>query len=89
VPPVTETASPDSAAAESDPILGDLRDRYIETHGNGSLEVHTLKGIRRHFGHLTRILGQGFPIRELRLADLQAMSTSGPRPRGDVVLCFR
>src|SRR5262249_53983382 len=47
-----------------------LRDRYIQTHG-ASLEHHTMRGIRRHFRHLCRLLGEGFPIRKLSLADLQ------------------
>jgi integrase len=68
-PPPPESAS--AAPKPSEPTLGDLRDRYLETHGNGSLEVHTLKGIRRHFGHLTRLLGAGFKIHALKMADLQ------------------
>jgi integrase len=52
------------------PTLGSLRDRYLTTHEN-SLEHHTLRGIRRHFRHLARLLGEGFRIRELSLADLQ------------------
>ena len=35
------------------PTLTTLRDRYLETH-QGSLEHHTLRGIRRHFRHLVR-----------------------------------
>jgi integrase len=51
--------------------LVDLRDRYLETHGNGTLETQTLRGINRHFRHLGRLLGERFPIRDLTLADLQ------------------
>jgi hypothetical protein len=32
--------------------LADLRDRYLDTHANGTLEVHTLRGLRRHFKQL-------------------------------------
>ena len=65
-----------------EPTLADLRDRYLETHGNGTLEPHTLRGIRRHFRHLGRLLGEGFPIRKLSLADLQGyVDKRGPRPR--------
>src|SRR5258707_1060847 len=38
--------------------LGSLRDRYLDTHGNGTLEVRTLDGIRLHFKHLTTALGE-------------------------------
>ena len=80
--PVTETPSPDSNPAEPAPTLGDLRDRYLETHGNGSLEVHTLKGLRRHFGHLARLFGDDFPIRGLTLADLQGYVDRRAKARG-------
>ena len=63
--------APASAPAGPEPTLSQLRDRYLATHGEGTLEVHTIKGIRRHFGHLTRHLGEGFKIRELTLADMQ------------------
>ena len=62
--------------------LGDLRDRYLETHGNGSLEIHTLKGIRRHFGHLCRALGDGFEIRGLKLADMQGYVDKRAKAKG-------
>jgi hypothetical protein len=60
--PVIQGAT--SVPTRSEPTLADLRDRYLETHGNGTLEHHTLRGIRRHFRHLVRLLGEGFPIRE-------------------------
>lgn len=65
------SSGPDAAFDSAGPTLADLRDRYLETHGNGTLEVNTLRGIRRHFGHLARALGETFPIRELTLSDLQ------------------
>ncbi len=52
--------------------LAVLRDRYLDTHGNGTLEPQTLRGIRRHFAHLTRHFGEAFAIASLTLADLQA-----------------
>ena len=58
----------DTPAVRGEPKLADLRDRYLETHGNGTLEHHTLRGIRRHFRHLARLLGEDFPIRKLSLA---------------------
>ena len=50
--------------------LAALRDRYLETRGE-VLEPRTLETARLHFKHLCAILGDGFPIRELTLADLQ------------------
>jgi integrase len=63
------------------PTLGSLRDRYLETH-ESSLEAHTLRGIRRHFRHLVRLLGEGFPIRELSLAELQGYVDKRAKARG-------
>ncbi len=51
-------------AAEGEPTLAFLRDTYLETHSNGTLEAHTLRGTNRHFGHLVRFFGEGFPIRK-------------------------
>jgi integrase len=61
--------------------LVDLRDRYLETH-EASLEHHTLRGIRRHFRHLSRLLGEGFPIRKLSLADLQGYVDKRTKAKG-------
>ena len=80
VPPAA--SDPGATRPKSEPTLGDLRDRYLETHGNGSLEVHTLKGIRRHFGHLARLLGQDFHIRGLTLVDLQGYVDARAKARG-------
>jgi integrase len=63
---------PDEAnPSKNDTTLASLRDRYLATHSNGTLEAHTLRGINRHFRHLVRLLGENFPIRKLSLADLQ------------------
>lgn len=51
--------------------LVQFRDRYLETHGNGSLEKTSLDGIRLHFKHLVATLGERYPVRTLSLADLQ------------------
>lgn len=61
-------------AEQSEPqilTLGGLRDRYLETHANGSLESTTLNLIKTHFRHLVATLGERFPIGELGMADLQ------------------
>ena len=62
--------------------LGSLRDRYLETHGNGTLEERTLKGIRLHFKHLSASLGEAFPIGELALSDLQAYVDKRAKAKG-------
>ena len=50
--------------------LGTLRDQYLSTHSS-SLEARTIDGIRLHFKHLASHLGERFPIRDLKLPDLQ------------------
>jgi hypothetical protein len=69
-------------APQDVPTLASLRDRYLETHGNNSLEHHTLRGIRRHFRHLASLLGEGFPIRVLSLADLQSYVDTRSKAKG-------
>jgi hypothetical protein len=41
--------------------LGALRDEYLHTRENGSLEPSTVEGIRLHFKHLIGTLGERFP----------------------------
>jgi integrase len=62
--------------------LGSLRDRYLETHGNGTLEERTLDGIRLHFKHLVTALGESFPISDLALSDLQAYVDRRAKAKG-------
>ena len=50
--------------------LSAFLDRYLDTH-RPSLERRTIEGIELHFKHVLGALGERFPIRELRLADLQ------------------
>jgi integrase len=52
--------------------LAVLRDRYLETHSNGSLEASTLYTCRIHFKHLDGILGEGITLSDLTLATLQS-----------------
>jgi integrase len=68
-------------ATPGEPTMADLRDLYIETH-EPSLEHHTMRGIRRHFRHLCRLLGEGYPIRTLSLADLQGYVDKRAKARG-------
>ncbi len=48
--------------------LATLRDRYLDTHRNGSLEKSTLEGIELHFKHLAGTLGERFPVEDLSMA---------------------
>src|SRR5262245_48315306 len=51
--------------------LGVLRDRYLETHKNGSLEGTTIDGIETHFRHLVATWGDRLPMKTFGLGDLQ------------------
>ncbi|MDG3002430.1 hypothetical protein [Paludisphaera mucosa] len=57
-------------APRREATLDELGVRYLEAHA-AVLEPETLRGIRRHFGHLRREMGGGFPIRTLTLDELQ------------------
>lgn len=64
------------------PTLANLRDRNLDTDIDGTLEVHALKGNRRHFCRLARILGESFPIPMLTLSDLQGYVDRRAKARG-------
>jgi integrase len=66
-PPEHEAAS---AADRKELTLGELRDAYCRSQQK-KLEQTTLEGIRAHFSHLLRILGEKRLIAPLTLADLQ------------------
>jgi integrase len=51
--------------------LSELRDRYVEVHGNGAIEANSLETIKMHFRHLEKSFGGKFPIGTLSLAHLQ------------------
>lgn len=51
--------------------LGHLKDRYLATHGNGTVEANSLDTCKLHLGYLARILGDGIPLGEVSLARLQ------------------
>jgi integrase len=58
-----------------------FRDRYLATHRQ-SLEARTIEGIELHFKHLIGALGVGFPIRELKLTDLQGYVDGRAKAKG-------
>lgn len=62
--------------------LGTLRDKYLDTHRNGSLEPSTIEGIELHFKHLIGTLGERFPIQDLALPDLQKHVDRRARKKG-------
>ena len=51
--------------------LDGLIERYLEVHGNGTLEETTLAGMRQHFTHWRKTLGGTYFIHLLSLSDLQ------------------
>lgn len=55
----------DAAPVVKTLTLNDLRDRYIQTHGNGALEPKTLVMTKIHFRHLTRHFGEQFSVLKL------------------------
>jgi hypothetical protein len=64
--------SPENAVAAPEPItLAQLKERYLETHGNGAKEASSFKTKAMHPGHICRPLGDGFLAQNLALADLQ------------------
>ena len=51
--------------------LGHLKEGYLTTHANGTLETNSLDTRKLHLGHFVRVLGESFPVGELSLAKLQ------------------
>ena len=51
--------------------FAELRDAYLRTHGNGTIEQNTLDTCKLHLSHFVASLGEKFPIASLTHADLQ------------------
>jgi integrase len=51
--------------------LGMLRDRYIDTHSNGTIEANSLATVRLHFSNFIRALGERLLLAELSHSYLQ------------------
>src|SRR5271165_4708497 len=51
--------------------VGLLRDRYLATHANGTIEANSLDTCKLHLRHFCRVLGDGSPLGELSLGRLQ------------------
>jgi integrase len=59
------------AAPRQAVTLSHLKDRYLATHGNGTIEANSLDTCRLHLSHFCRVLGDAFPLGELTLTKLQ------------------
>jgi integrase len=62
----TIAASPRQAVT-----LGHLRERYLATHANGTIEANSLDACRLHLGHFCCVLGDTCPVGQLSLSKLQ------------------
>ncbi len=51
--------------------ISQLKERYLATHSNGTIEANSLDTCKLHLNHACRFLGNGFPLPELTLANLQ------------------
>lgn len=76
-PAIADSQSPGQRVAH----LATFRDRYLDTHRE-SLEARTIEGIELHFKHLCAALGDQFPIRELKLGNLQAYVDRRSKAKG-------
>ena len=61
-PPVAARGTPITRQAVT---LGRLKERYLATHGNGTIEANSLDTCKLHLGHFCRVLGEGFLLPEL------------------------
>lgn len=66
-PPPEEEVQP----VPKEATFAELRDAYLRTHGNGTLEKNTLDTCKLHLSHFAATLGESFPIPALAHADLQ------------------
>jgi integrase len=69
-PPTASPTLPESPRKSV--TLSHLKDRYLATHGNGTVEANSLATAAMHLRHFCRVLGDGQPLGELSLATLQA-----------------
>jgi integrase len=69
--PLAPERSLPSAPRES-VSFGHLKDQFLATHGNGSLEANSVYTCKIHLSHFCRFLGDGSTVDGLSLAELQA-----------------
>jgi hypothetical protein len=51
--------------------IGHLKDSYLSTYANGTIEANSLYTCKIHLGHFAKFLGDGFPLGELSLTKMQ------------------
>jgi integrase len=51
--------------------LGHLKDSYLTTHSNGTIEANSLDTCKLHLNHFVRVFGDAFPLGELSLSKMQ------------------
>ena len=78
MPPVSDDGN---GAVATELTLSEFRDRYLKTHRE-SLESRTIDGIELHFKHLIAAFGEHFPIRRLKLVDLQGYVDRRAKAKG-------
>jgi integrase len=68
--------------AEKPLTLGELRNRYLDTHGNGALEQTSLHGMRIHFKHFIKHFGERQEVVKLTPSLLQGYVDARCRQKG-------
>jgi hypothetical protein len=68
-PPATQVETP--ITSRKAVTLSHLKDRFLVTLGNGSVEANSLDTCKIHLVHCCRFFGDGFPVLELSFAKLQ------------------
>ena len=65
-----QVPEPEKVAAEPT-TFRQFKERYLDTHRDGAMEASSLSTVAMHLNHFGRTLGDGFPLQQLTLADLQ------------------
>lgn len=76
------TRNPKDLPAPQALSLGDLRDRYIQTHSNGAIEQNSLDTVKMHLRHFVTGLGESFAVQTLNLVHLQRHVDRRSRKKG-------
>jgi hypothetical protein len=69
-PPAKASTVVPTGKALKDITLGELKDRFIQTHSAGAMEENSLDTVAMHLRHVIRTLGTHFPVQTLTLAKL-------------------
>lgn len=68
-PPQTANGTPVNPRQST--TIAILKERYLATYSNGTIEANSLDTCKLHLNHACRFLGDAFPLPELTLAKLQ------------------